>query len=165
MGSPINSRMRHSLLLFALAAACIHASTIPECCKEKTVGKVDYRLVAETDTGIYGCKSNCVFEKKDSPGPRFCFKDGDLEVVCDGGGAENIVNDYCTASASNGKCVLVNNFCEKDQQAPVVTGEPPNCECNCVLNFCSARLDPDDNECIVNIDRCRVPGFMYPLAS
>ena len=41
-----------------------------------------YTLVDETDTAKYGCKSNCVFEKMGSPGSRFCFKEGDLEVVC-----------------------------------------------------------------------------------
>jgi hypothetical protein len=65
----------------------ILAASIPECCKEKTVGGVRYMLVDETDTNKYGCKSNCVFEKESSPGSRFCFKDGDLEVVCDKDGA------------------------------------------------------------------------------
>ena len=44
---------------------------------------------------MYGCKSNCVFEKESSPGSRFCFKEGDLEVVCDGDGAsgeQNVVH-------------------------------------------------------------------------
>merc|ERR1719315_618963 len=58
-------------------------ASIPECCKEKMVGGVSYVLVEETDTGRYGCHSNCVFEKVDSPGSRFCFKEGDLEVVCE----------------------------------------------------------------------------------
>ena len=44
-------------------------------------------LVDETNTDMYGCKSNCVFEKTGSPGSMFCFKEGDLEVVCDGDGA------------------------------------------------------------------------------
>ena len=65
----------------------ILAASIPECCKEKIVGGIAYTLVDETDTIMYGCKSNCVFEKKGSPGSRFCFKEGDLEVVCDGDGA------------------------------------------------------------------------------
>merc|ERR1711892_102831 len=76
-----------SLWLIALAATYSKAAIIPECCKEKLVGGVAYLLVEETDTGRYGCRSNCVFEKKDSPGSRFCFKEGDLEVVCDGDGA------------------------------------------------------------------------------
>merc|ERR1712179_711923 len=59
------------------------ASIPGECCKEKMVGGVSYVLVEETDTGRYGCHSNCVFEKVDSPGSRFCFKEGDLEVVCE----------------------------------------------------------------------------------
>ena len=36
----------------------------------------------QTDTGEYGCKDNCVFEKIGSPGSRVCFKEGDLAVVC-----------------------------------------------------------------------------------
>jgi len=76
-----------SLWLIAVAATYSKAAIIPECCKEKSVGGVAYLLVEETDTGMYGCRSNCVFEKKDSPGSRFCFKEGDLEVVCDGDGA------------------------------------------------------------------------------
>ena len=51
------------------------------------MGGVSYMLVEETDTIMYGCKSNCVFEKKESPGSRFCFKEGGREVVCDGEGA------------------------------------------------------------------------------
>merc|ERR1712002_1224783 len=58
-------------------------ASIPECCKEKSVGGVSYVLLEETDTGRYGCKSNCVFERVDSPGSRYCFKEGDLEVVCE----------------------------------------------------------------------------------
>merc|ERR1719376_633013 len=68
-------------------------ASIPECCKEKSVGGVSYVLLEETDTGRYGCKSNCVFERVDSPGSRYCFKEGDLEVVCednDDGGVGNL---------------------------------------------------------------------------
>ena len=72
-------------------ADCTGAS-IPECCKEKMVGGVSYVLKEETDTERYGCKSNCVFERVDSPGSKYCFKEGDLEVVCEdddnGGGGE-----------------------------------------------------------------------------
>merc|ERR1711970_1145133 len=67
-------------------------ASIPECCKEKRVGGVSYMLLKESDTGGYGCHSNCVFEKVDSPGSRFCFKKGDLEVACKGddeGGVED----------------------------------------------------------------------------
>jgi len=70
------------LWLLALAAGQTQAASILQCCKEKSVGGVEYTLVDETDTAKYGCKSNCVFEKMGSPGSRFCFKEGDLEVVC-----------------------------------------------------------------------------------
>ena len=85
------------MLVLALAAAHAHGRTgsystalqfrltgasIPQCCKEKSVGGVEYMLVDETDTVNYGCMSNCVFERVGNPGSRFCFKEGDLEVVC-----------------------------------------------------------------------------------
>merc|ERR1712179_571274 len=82
------------------------ASIPGECCKEKMVGGVSYVLVEETDTGRYGCHSNCVFEKVDSPGSRFCFKEGDLEVVCeddDNGGVDPCpVNPPTPGSACQG---------------------------------------------------------------
>ena len=44
---------------------------------------MEYTLVAETETVRFGCKSNCVFERVGNPGSRFCFKEGDLKVVCE----------------------------------------------------------------------------------
>jgi len=55
---------------------------MPQCCKEKTVGGVVYKLIDEGDTRNFGCKTNCIFEKKGLPGERFCFKEGHLKVVC-----------------------------------------------------------------------------------
>merc|ERR1711892_472582 len=55
----------------------------PPCCTSKMVGGVEYILRREEDTTIYDCLDKCIFEKKDSPGPLFCFAAGDLEVVCD----------------------------------------------------------------------------------
>ena len=40
----------------------------------------------EEDTSGYNCMTNCVYEKKDSPGSRFCFASGDLPVDCGDGG-------------------------------------------------------------------------------
>jgi len=71
------------LWVLALALGYTGAASIPQCCKEKSVGGVSYTLLEETDTARYGCKSNCVFEREGSPGSRFCFKEGDLEVVCE----------------------------------------------------------------------------------
>merc|ERR1712179_17536 len=53
------------------------------CCKDKSVGGVSYSLVEETDTVRYGCKSNCVYEMVARPGSRICFKEGNLQVVCE----------------------------------------------------------------------------------
>jgi hypothetical protein len=52
---------------------------------KKTVGGVPYTLVDEADTSDYNCVSNCVYERDDIPGGRFCFKEGNLEVVCNEG--------------------------------------------------------------------------------
>jgi len=68
------------ILLQALGYA--GAASLPQCCNEKSVGGVSYKLVEEMDTVKYRCKSNCVFEREGSLGSRFCFKEGDLEVVC-----------------------------------------------------------------------------------
>merc|ERR1712013_539447 len=59
---------------------------VEQCCTRKTVGDVEYSLVEEEDTSGYNCMTNCVFEKKDSPGSRFCFASGDLPVDCGDGG-------------------------------------------------------------------------------
>ena len=52
------------------------------CCKEKTVGGVKYRKTGDEDTSKFGCVENCAYEKVDSPGPKFCFKNGNLKVKC-----------------------------------------------------------------------------------
>ena len=73
-----------------------------------------YTLVDETDTGKYGCKSNCVFEKMGSPGSRFCFKEGDLEVVCDGDDYEAGGEQTCLVWVQYGRfgrfCVVLNKY-------------------------------------------------------
>merc|ERR1712002_555990 len=71
------------LVLVTLLLGFTNGASIPECCKEKMVGGVSYVLKEETDTERYGCKSNCVFERVGSPGSKYCFKEGDLEVVCE----------------------------------------------------------------------------------
>merc|ERR1719376_1944459 len=94
-------------------------ASIPECCKEKSVGGVSYVLLEETDTGRYGCKSNCVFERVDSPGSRYCFKEGDLEVVCedddDGGvgcpSARPEFNSRCSSAESGLTCEYGRQSC------------------------------------------------------
>ena len=53
---------------------------------KKTVGGVPYTLVDEADTSNYNCWSNCIYERDDiQDGERFCFQEGDLEVVCNEG--------------------------------------------------------------------------------
>ena len=57
--------------------------TVPSnCCTEKQVGNVTYVLVEKGDTTGYNCTENCIFEEKQKPGSRFCFKDGEQPVTC-----------------------------------------------------------------------------------
>merc|ERR1719430_2651550 len=71
-------------LLLVLALALTVGGAPPPCCTSKVVGGVEYILRTEEDTSGYGCVNNCIFEKKEEPGPLFCFAAGDLEVICDG---------------------------------------------------------------------------------
>merc|ERR1719446_271535 len=71
-------------LVLVLALALTVGGAPPPCCTSKVVGGVEYILRTEEDTAAYGCVNNCIFEKKDEPGPLFCFAAGDLEVICDG---------------------------------------------------------------------------------
>merc|ERR1712013_343491 len=86
-------------VLVTLLLGFTNGASIPECCKEKMVGGVSYVLKEETDTERYGCKSNCVFERVDSPGSKYCFKEGDLEVVCedDDNGGGVFETDTCSS--------------------------------------------------------------------
>jgi len=83
-----------SLFLVALG------QPIEECCTRKTVGDTEYSLVEEEDTSGYNCKTNCVYERKDTPGSRFCFASGDLPVDCGDGGKSNrqIICNYLPKS-------------------------------------------------------------------
>merc|ERR1719446_1083935 len=71
-------------LVLVLTLALTVRGAPPPCCTSKVVGGVEYILRTEEDTAAYGCVNNCIFEKKDEPGPLFCFAVGDLEVICDG---------------------------------------------------------------------------------
>merc|ERR1711970_192771 len=82
MGSLVKDMIAALVLVLALALTVGGAP--PPCCTSKVVGGVEYILRTEEDTAAYGCVNNCIFEKKDEPGPLFCFAVGDLEVICDG---------------------------------------------------------------------------------
>ena len=41
-----------------------------------------YILVEKGNTRQYNCIENCVYEDKQNPGPRFCFKTGVHPVTC-----------------------------------------------------------------------------------
>merc|ERR1712025_1543567 len=53
-----------------------------ECCSRKTVGNVDYSPVDEMPTSRLNCLTNCIYERDDRPGSRFCFASGSLPVDC-----------------------------------------------------------------------------------
>merc|ERR1712060_951920 len=82
MGSLVRDMIAALLLVLALALTVGGAP--PPCCTSKVGGGVEYILRTEEDTSGYGCVNNCIFEKKEEPGPLFCFAAGDLEVICDG---------------------------------------------------------------------------------
>merc|ERR1712060_832773 len=82
MGSLVKDMIAALVLVLALALTVGGAP--PPCCTSKVVGGVEYILRTEEDTSGYGCVNNCIFEKKEEPGPLFCFAAGDLEVICDG---------------------------------------------------------------------------------
>merc|ERR1719213_32140 len=98
-----------------LALGYAGAASLPKCCNEKSVGGVSYKLVEEMDTAKYGCKSNCVFEREGSLGSRFCFKEGDLEVVCKdddavGGSLDPLCQENGGVSDSNWDLGIENNI-------------------------------------------------------
>merc|ERR1712060_845181 len=82
MGSLVKDMIAALVLVLALALTVGGAP--PPCCTSKVVGGVEYILRTEEDTSGYGRVNNCIFEKKEEPGPLFCFAAGDLEVICDG---------------------------------------------------------------------------------
>merc|ERR1711971_1042698 len=55
-----------------------------ECCSEKRVGEILYKLFSEGDASQlarYNCLNGCIY-KDDPEGPSFCFAHGDLPVEC-----------------------------------------------------------------------------------
>merc|ERR1719370_1413296 len=88
-------------LVLVLTLALTVRGAPPPCCTSKVVGGVEYILRTEMDTGSYGCVNNCVFEKKEDPGPLFCFTVGDLEVICDEEFGEGSGPDFGQGSGSD----------------------------------------------------------------
>merc|ERR1719430_1797547 len=83
------------LLLPSFLALAVGQPVAPACCTKKTVGGVNYNLVAEENTSGYNCLTNCVFEKEGAPGSRFCFAAGSQPVNCgDGGSDRQIICNY-----------------------------------------------------------------------
>jgi len=80
----------HSTMSLVVLLTCIAtlqsagAANMKDCCLKKTVGGESYSLVKKDKefTSMYGCPAPCIYEKVGSPGSKFCFKPGDLEVEC-----------------------------------------------------------------------------------
>merc|ERR1711872_970789 len=98
----LNTRMELQVfLLFTLSLTQVAiGQPIEQCCTRKTVGGTEYSLINETDTSGYNCKTNCVYEKDEAPGSRYCFASGDLPVDCGDGGNSNrqIICNYLPKS-------------------------------------------------------------------
>merc|ERR1712151_265767 len=98
----LNTRMELQVfLLFMLSLTQVAiGQPIEQCCTRKTVGGIEYSLINETDTSGYNCKTNCVYEKDEAPGSRYCFASGDLPVDCGDGGNSNrqIICNYLPKS-------------------------------------------------------------------
>jgi len=92
--------LRTVILLSIGATVTRGASLGGSCCEEKTVGGVKYKKSGEEDTSSFNCLNNCVYEKVDSPGSKYCFKEGDLTVECGKGGTENCTSKACEDAAS-----------------------------------------------------------------
>merc|ERR1711936_1189768 len=81
----VNSTMSLVVLLTCIATLqSAGAANMKDCCLKKTVGGESYSLVKKDKefTSMYGCPAPCIYEKVGSPGSKFCFKPGDLEVEC-----------------------------------------------------------------------------------
>ena len=57
-----------------------------DCCYRKTVGGILYNQVAGDTSQYPECKADCVYERDDEPGSRYCFQDGNINNA--GGVAE-----------------------------------------------------------------------------
>jgi len=72
------------LWILSLSAVFYHTygDSILDCCKEKTVGGVEYQLKGLADTKQFGCRNSCTFQRKDDPSTTFCFAQGDSAASC-----------------------------------------------------------------------------------
>eukprot|EP00092_Neocalanus_flemingeri_P038208 GFUD01041589.1.p1 GENE.GFUD01041589.1~~GFUD01041589.1.p1 ORF type:complete len:281 (+),score=28.27 GFUD01041589.1:86-844(+) len=147
------------LVLLAVVAGYAGAATIERCCSQKMVGGVNYTLVDTKSTAKWGCQSDCIFERVDTKGSRFCFKAGDLEVVCQEDNA-----GYCMCQEGGfpfkDKCVKEYSECRKGF-TPVCNTSFPNCGgCRClpVSPYISCNTSLTENNCTVCLDPCTPDG-------
>eukprot|EP00092_Neocalanus_flemingeri_P092976 GFUD01118117.1.p1 GENE.GFUD01118117.1~~GFUD01118117.1.p1 ORF type:complete len:276 (-),score=12.63 GFUD01118117.1:255-1082(-) len=134
------------LVLLAVVAGYAGAATIERCCTQKMVGGVNYTLVDDTkSTKQWGCHSDCIFERVDTKGSRFCFKSGDLEVVC----PDDFWCDICVETPEN-NCLNCLKFCSPD---------PDSKSCvDCVNSECPVCLGPCG---FTPFDECFFPNSQY----
>jgi len=64
----------------ASLATCFGPGNAP-CCQNKTVGDYGYVLISEGEVPS-NCLSNCIYQRVDQPGSRYCFAPGEQPVIC-----------------------------------------------------------------------------------
>jgi len=73
------------LLVFTLIASAVSAPSSGDCCAEKKVGEILYKLFEsgkDDETSKYGCKNGCVYVTGEDEVDKYCFKAGALPVKC-----------------------------------------------------------------------------------
>jgi len=73
-----------TLRILSLSVVIYHTNgeSILDCCKEKTVGGVEYELKGLADTKQFGCRNSCTFQRKGDSDTTFCFAEGGLGASC-----------------------------------------------------------------------------------
>eukprot|EP00091_Calanus_sinicus_P017351 TRINITY_DN37481_c0_g1_i1.p1 TRINITY_DN37481_c0_g1~~TRINITY_DN37481_c0_g1_i1.p1 ORF type:complete len:123 (-),score=29.97 TRINITY_DN37481_c0_g1_i1:140-484(-) len=107
------------------------------------------------DTTKHGCKDNCVYEKKDNLGSKYCFAVGELEVHCGGDGASgsNERQLFCEEEElrnfGNLTGQVMGHCCHMDGQGTTsetmctTTGCSNHCaDVGCVKKFWTMMMDP-----------------------
>jgi len=131
--------------VFTLAIAsiigCVVSSPLPDpCCPRKTVGKFSYSLLGHDEvTASFGCKNDCVYERDDQQGSRYCFQDGGILIpACEGPPLRcyQYTDEEFQEFLNDGE-TLTHATCD-DQQIDTCTGS----ECgNLTINNCIIRQE------------------------
>jgi len=73
-----------SKLFIAILLSCLAWTglNVESCCYSMMEGNFRYTLLGTEDTSFYGCLNNCVYERFDKPGSKFCFAPGNENPRC-----------------------------------------------------------------------------------